>query len=142
MIAYFLYSMLLSGFVYPVIVHAIWNSRGFLCSHAKEPLFGVGMNDFAGSGVVHFTGGMVSLFATTVLGPRRGRFHDEDGRKLDKPREFPGQSVSLQVSPQVICEASPFAVTHASSASFLDRCLERWYFGSVGTVSMRDRRCP
>jgi Amt family ammonium transporter len=97
MIAYFLYSILVAGFVYPIIVHAIWNYRGFLSAHANDPLYGVGMNDFAGSGVVHFTGGLISLAATSVLGPRRGRFHDEEGRKLDKPREFPGQSVSLQV---------------------------------------------
>jgi len=43
------------------------------------------------------TGGVTALFATLILGPRRGRFHDETGRRLDKPREFPGHNISLQM---------------------------------------------
>merc|ERR1711957_278686 len=56
--AYLLYSVFLTAFVYPVVAHAIWNSDGFLTSSASDdPLNGVGMIDFAGSGVVHMTGG-------------------------------------------------------------------------------------
>jgi ammonium transporter, Amt family len=97
MSAYLCYSLLLSGFVYPIIVHAVWNPNGFLSANAIHPLGGVGMVDFAGSGVVHLTGGTTALFATMVLGPRRGRFHDEMGRRLEVPRDFPGDSVALQV---------------------------------------------
>lgn len=32
-----------------------------------------------------------------ILGPRRGRFHDETGRRLETPREFRGHSVALQM---------------------------------------------
>jgi hypothetical protein len=98
MAAYFGYSVVLAGWVYPVIVHAIWSPNGFLAPDNVEPFLGVGMVDFAGSGVVHLTGGVTALFATVILGPRRGRFHDETGRKLDTPREFIGNSMSLQVS--------------------------------------------
>lgn len=98
MAAYLCYSVMLTGWVYPVIVHSIWSPNGFLSAYAKEPLWGVGMIDFAGSGVVHVTGGVTALFATIILGPRRGRFHDETGRKLKTPREFPGHSMALQVS--------------------------------------------
>jgi ammonium transporter, Amt family len=98
MIAYLCYSVMLTGWVYPVIAHAIWNPNGFLSAHSVEPLWGVGMVDFAGSGVVHITGGVTALFATLILGPRRGRFHDETGRRLEVPRDFPGHSVALQVS--------------------------------------------
>jgi len=97
MIAYFCYALMLCGWVYPIIVHAIWNPQGFLSANAVDPLFGVGMIDFAGSGVVHLTGGITALYATIILGPRRGRFHDETGRKLDVPRDFPGHSISLQM---------------------------------------------
>ena len=97
MVAYLCYSILLCGFVYPVVAHSAWSPHGFLSSTAGSPLFGVGMIDFAGSGVVHMTGGTTALFATMILGPRRGRFHDDTGRKLDKPNEFPGHSVALQV---------------------------------------------
>lgn len=97
MLAYLYYSILLSGWVYPVIVHAIWSHRGFLSAFATNPLLGVGVVDFAGSGVVHLTGGTTALFAAIILGPRRGRFTDETGRNLDVPKEFPGSSFSLQV---------------------------------------------
>jgi Ammonium Transporter Family len=97
MIAYLCYSLLLSGWVYPIIVHAIWSSRGFLSATAVDPLWGVGMIDFAGSGVVHLTGGTTAFFAALILGARRGRFHDESGRCLEVPKDFPGSSFSLQV---------------------------------------------
>ena len=97
MVAYLCYSMLLGGFVYPVIAHAIWSAHGFLSTTSVQPLWGVGMVDFAGSGVVHMTGGTTALFATMILGPRRGRFHDDTGRKLKTPKEFPGHSVALQM---------------------------------------------
>jgi Amt family ammonium transporter len=43
------------------------------------------------------TGGATALTAAVILGPRIGRFHDEDGNALDKPVTFPPHSVSLQV---------------------------------------------
>lgn len=97
MAAYLCYSVMLTGMVYPVIAHSIWSDFGFLSAGNTKPLFGVGVIDFAGGGVVHLTGGLTALFATMILGPRRGRFHDEEGRKLDKPKEFPGHSVALQM---------------------------------------------
>merc|ERR1712019_145812 len=55
--AYLCYSLFLTGFVYPVVVHAIWSSNGFLSAFVSDPMLGIGMVDFAGSGVVHMTGG-------------------------------------------------------------------------------------
>lgn len=97
MAAYLCYSFMLTGWVYPVIAHSIWSPQGFLSAYAVDPLWGVGLVDFAGSGVVHTTGGITALFATIILGPRRGRFHDEEGRRLDAPRDIPGHSMALQV---------------------------------------------
>jgi ammonium transporter, Amt family len=56
MAAYLCYSFALTGFVYPITVHAVWSTRGFLSATNANPLLGVGMVDFAGSGVVHVTG--------------------------------------------------------------------------------------
>lgn len=97
MSAYLCYSLFLSGFVYPVVVHAIWNENGFLSTSKSDPLRGIGMIDFAGSGVVHMTGGTTALVAAIILGPRIGRFYDADGNKLAEPLNFRPHSVSLQV---------------------------------------------
>merc|ERR1719461_1745088 len=55
------------------------------------------MIDFAGSGVVHMTGGCTALCAAVVLGPRMGRFYDAEGNALAEPKSFPPHSVALQV---------------------------------------------
>merc|ERR1719326_2534975 len=75
MTAYLAYSLMLTAFVYR----------------------DVGMIDFAGSGVVHMCGGATALVAAIILGPRKGRFYDEDGNSLPKPVSFAPHSVSLQV---------------------------------------------
>lgn len=97
MAAYLCYSIMLSGWVYPVVAHQIWSPNGFLSALNVKPLWGVGMMDFAGSGVVHVTGGITALFAAIILGPRRGRFHDDAGRRLETPRVFAKHSVALQM---------------------------------------------
>jgi Amt family ammonium transporter len=96
--AYLFYSVFLTAFVYPVVVHAIWNGDGFLSAlNETDKVAGIGMVDFAGSGVVHMTGGATALIAAIILGPRIGRFYDADGNALDKPADFPAHSVALQV---------------------------------------------
>ena len=102
MAAYLCYSVMLSGFVYPVIVHAVWSYTGFLSPYSTSPLFGVGMIDFAGSGVVHMTGGITAFIAAQILGARKGRFYDDRGMKLKKPKSFPGHSIALQVSRLIV----------------------------------------
>jgi len=96
MTAYLAYSIMLAAFVYPVVVHAIWSQAGFLSATNVNPLWGSGVVDFAGSLVVHLTGGMTALIATIILGPRTGRFYDLRGNVLDEPKEMPGHSVALQ----------------------------------------------
>mmetsp|Transcript_30419 Transcript_30419/g.76217 ORF Transcript_30419/g.76217 Transcript_30419/m.76217 type:complete len:445 (-) Transcript_30419:211-1545(-) len=90
--AYLTYSAVITGFIYPVIVHMFWDSAGVISAfNSGSPLLG-GVIDFAGSGVVHMTGGVAALAGATMLGPRIGRF-DSDG----KPVPMPGHSSVLQV---------------------------------------------
>ena len=59
MIAYFYYSAMVSGFVYPVAVHAFWSSNGFLSpfkTDGGDLFLGTGVLDFAGGAVVHLLG--------------------------------------------------------------------------------------
>ena len=59
----------------------MWSSTGWASSFRPvgERLFGVGVIDFAGCGVVHMVGGLSGLAGAAVIGPRVGRF-DADGR--------------------------------------------------------------
>src|SRR5438876_4695761 len=57
--------------IYSVISHWIWHSGGWL--------FGLGMQDFAGSTVVHYQGALAALAGAILLGPRIGKF-GHDGR--------------------------------------------------------------
>ncbi|KAL3912372.1 MAG: hypothetical protein SGARI_001193 [Bacillariaceae sp.] len=97
MAAYLWYSVVVGGLIYPVVAHTIWSNSGYLSASNDDPFMGSGAIDFAGSGVVHMTGGVIALVATTILGPRRGRFYDAQGEPLDTPKVFPGHSVALQM---------------------------------------------
>ncbi|EFJ41931.1 hypothetical protein VOLCADRAFT_67734 [Volvox carteri f. nagariensis] len=90
--AYLGYSLFLGGFVYPVVVHWVWCRTGWLGYGTDAPLLGAGMIDFAGSGVVHMTGGLAGLIGATMVGPRMGRF-DSNGQ----PVHMPGHSAILVV---------------------------------------------
>jgi len=73
--AFFLFSFLMVGFVYPVAGHWIWGG-GWAAK--------LGMLDFAGSTVVHSIGGWAALAGAMMLGPRIGKY-SKDGRTLPLP---------------------------------------------------------
>jgi len=68
--AYFAYALALTGFVYPIVLRALWSPFGFLSPKNKSNLWGTGAIDFAGGGVVHLVGGFTALIAVLILGPR------------------------------------------------------------------------
>ena len=68
-----LYSIGVTGFIYPIIGHWAWGPDGWLAVMA------VPFRDFAGSTVVHTIGGAISLMGAIALGPRLGRVFARDG---------------------------------------------------------------
>jgi Amt family ammonium transporter len=78
-----LYSVCVSGFIYPIIGHWAWGPDGFLATMGSADHFlpGVGtfFHDFAGSTVVHTIGGSIALAGAIMLGPRLGRKFKRDG---------------------------------------------------------------
>ncbi|MFN8584391.1 MAG: ammonium transporter [Dehalococcoidia bacterium] len=65
------YSIGVTGFIYPIIGHWAWGPDGWLALR--------GFRDFAGSTVVHTIGGTISLAGALALGPRLGRVFRRDG---------------------------------------------------------------
>lgn len=78
-----LYSICVSGFIYPIIGHWCWGPDGFLALMGSAdhflPTFGMNFHDFAGSTVVHSIGGWIAIAGGIVLGPRLGRKFKRDG---------------------------------------------------------------
>ncbi|HHZ08144.1 MAG TPA: ammonium transporter [Rhizobiales bacterium] len=77
--SYVLCSVVVSALIYPVFVNWCWG--GALAPSGSAFLGNMGFVDFAGSTVVHSTGGWVALAACLVMGPRLGRF-DAEGRPI------------------------------------------------------------
>src|SRR6266446_10627944 len=81
-----LYSVAVSGFIYPIIGHWAWGPDGFLATMGSEgkflPSLGTGFHDFAGSTVVHTIGGFIALAGAIALGPRLGRKFKRDGGSM------------------------------------------------------------
>jgi len=77
------YSVAVSGFIYPIIGHWAWGPDGFLATMGSAgnflPWVGTGFHDFAGSTVVHTIGGFIAIAGAIVLGPRIGRRFKRDG---------------------------------------------------------------
>ncbi len=78
-----LYSICVTGFIYPIIGHWAWGPDGWLANMGSAgnffPSLGMGFHDFAGSTVVHTIGGFIALAGAIVLGPRLGRKFKRDG---------------------------------------------------------------
>merc|ERR1719361_1650644 len=70
--AYFIYTIIITGFIYPVVVHWVWDGSGWLFYNTESgDVKANGMIDFAGSGVVHMVGGLSGLMGAIITGPRK-----------------------------------------------------------------------
>jgi Amt family ammonium transporter len=78
-----IYSIGVSGLIYPIFGHWCWGPDGFLATMGSEGGFlaslGMNFHDFAGSTVVHSIGGWVAIAGAICLGPRLGRKFKRDG---------------------------------------------------------------
>ena len=77
---FFLFIALLTAIIYPVVGAWTWGG-GWLGD--------LGFKDFAGSTIVHSTGGWAALAGALVVGPRRGKFRADGGVKPTPPSNVP-----------------------------------------------------
>ena len=85
-----------SMLIYPIVGNWVWGG-GWLANLGRIAGLGNGAVDFAGSGVVHMTGGAVGLAIAMVLGPRIGRFNADGSANT-----IPGHNIPLGVLGAVI----------------------------------------
>ena len=81
---FFLFAVIMSGFIYPISMGWQWGG-GWLST--------AGFSDFAGSTLVHACGGAAALAGVIVLGAREGRFASSGGRRIMVP--FAASSIPL-----------------------------------------------
>jgi Amt family ammonium transporter len=81
----------MGAIIYPIYGNWLWGG-GFLAKLGLSHGWGHGAVDFAGSGVVHATGGWTALALAIILGPRIGKFN-KDGT----PNAFPGHNLPFVV---------------------------------------------
>ena len=84
--------LLLGAIIYPIYGNWLWGG-GWLSQIGHSWNLGHGAVDFAGSGVVHGTGGWIALALAVLLGPRIGKFN-KDG----SPNAIPGHSIPFVVA--------------------------------------------
>lgn len=73
---FFVFTLLLTAFIYPIVGAWYWGG-GWL---AEE-----GFVDFAGSTIVHSTGGWAALAGVLIIGPRLGKFRKDGSVKPTPP---------------------------------------------------------
>jgi Amt family ammonium transporter len=87
--SFVIYGFFISMFVYPLYANWVWGG-GWLSQLGANFGLGHGTLDFAGSSVVHMTGGVAALAGAILLGPRLGKFR-ADGT----PNALPGHHIPM-----------------------------------------------
>src|SRR6185437_15397912 len=122
-----IYSVGVSGFIYPIIGHWAWGPDGFLATMGSSGYFlpglGQSFHDFAGSTVVHTIGGFIALAGSIVLGSRLGRQFKRDGGAPMLPHDL-----TIAVSGALILWFGWYGFNPGSTLSAMD-------FAGIGRVS-------
>jgi ammonium transporter, Amt family len=124
--AYLVYAAIFAGVIYPLASHWIFGG-GWLQAN-------FGMQDFAGSTVIHLVGATGALAALLLLGPRQGKY-GADGR----PNVIPGHSMPLVGLGVLILWFGWFGFNPGSTLStldgrFADVAIVTWLGGAAGVL--------
>ncbi|MBI5419198.1 MAG: ammonium transporter [Deltaproteobacteria bacterium] len=89
--SFVIYALFVGAVIYPLYANWVWGG-GWLAKLGSNFGLGHGHVDFAGSSVVHLTGGVISLAGAMILGPRLGKFN-KDGT----PNAMPGHHIPMAI---------------------------------------------
>jgi Amt family ammonium transporter len=85
--SFVIFSFVISTIIYPVYANWVWGG-GWLSQLGANFGLGHGHVDFAGSSVVHLTGGVMALVLAKMIGPRIGKFGPKG-----EPRPIPAHNI-------------------------------------------------
>ena len=83
---FFIFIAILTAIIYPVVGAWTWGG-GWLSQ--------LGFKDFAGSTIVHSTGGWAALAGAIIVGPRLGKFRDDGTTKPTPPSNIPAVTLGV-----------------------------------------------
>jgi ammonium transporter, Amt family len=86
-----IYGVLVGAIIYPIFGNWVWGG-GWLATLGTNFHLGHGVVDFAGSAVVHMTGGVLAFVGAAMIGPRLGKYN-KDG----SPNAIPGHNLPMAV---------------------------------------------
>jgi ammonium transporter, Amt family len=89
--SFVVYGIVVGAVIYPLYANWVWGG-GWLSKLGSNFGLGHGHVDFAGSSVVHLTGGVLALVGARLLGPRQGKF-TKDGT----PMAIPGHHLPMAI---------------------------------------------
>jgi Amt family ammonium transporter len=79
--AYLLYVLVMTAIIYPISGHWVWGAGGWLGQ--------LGMEDFAGSAVIHAMAGFSALMAAQMVGARLGKYNPDGSANVFPPSNIP-----------------------------------------------------
>jgi Amt family ammonium transporter len=112
--SFVIFSLLIGALIYPIYANWVWGG-GWLSQLGHNFGLGHGHVDFAGSSVVHLTGGVLAFVGAKVLGARKGKF-DAQG----KPNAIPGHNVPMVVIGTFILAFGWFGFNAGSTLAGMD----------------------
>ncbi len=112
--AFLVYGLFMSALLYPLYGNWVWGG-GWLSALGANAGLGHGHVDFAGSSVVHMTGGITALVGAAVLGPRLGKYR-ADGTL----GAMPGHNLPMSVLGTLILAFGWFGFNAGSTLSASD----------------------
>jgi Amt family ammonium transporter len=113
-LSFVLFSFVISTVIYPIYANWVWGG-GWLSTLGVNYGLGHGHVDFAGSSVVHMTGGVIALAGSRAIGPRIGKYN-ADG----SPNPIPGHNIPMALLGTFILAFGWFGFNPGSTLSGTD----------------------
>jgi Amt family ammonium transporter len=92
------YGLLVGSIIYPVYGNWVWGG-GWLATLGKNFGLGHGHVDFAGSSVVHLTGGVLAFVGALMIGPRLGKYRKDGTANVIPAHSIPMAMIGTFILP-------------------------------------------